>query len=328
MTPIWQRELQSAFRELGDLLAYLRLDQAQAPQDLWKNPHFPLRVPVSFAQRMKPQDWMDPLLRQVLPTESEKNPAEGFTSDAVGDLQAQVIPGLLHKYANRALFMASPHCAVHCRYCFRREFPYGELPKAQVDWDRAWDYLAASPGIQEIIFSGGDPLFLDNRRVAALIRRALAIPHVHTLRFHTRIPIVLPSRLESELIAILSECAENTSVVMVIHANHPRELHEDCLAPLRALRKAGLLILNQAVLLRHVNDDEDTLVALSQALIQAGIMPYYLHQLDRVSGTSHFEVAEQRGLALMQAIRKRLPGYAMPTYVREIAGEAHKTPLF
>lgn len=323
----WQREMQTAFRTLGSLLAFLDLEPQSAPDALDADPAFPILVPRPFAARMAKGDWADPLLAQVLPLARESAQVPGFAADAVGDLPSQVVPGVLHKYASRALLMVSHQCAVHCRYCFRREFPYGDLPRGRDDWERAWDYLAEAEGVDEIVFSGGDPLFLDNRKLASLLERAASLPRIRTVRFHTRLPVVLPSRIESDLLESLRATASRQALVVIIHANHARELGPDCDAALAALRAAGALLLNQAVLLRGINDDADVLAGLSRALIARGVLPYYLHQLDRVRGTAHFEADEARGRALIEELRGKLPGYAVPRYVREIAGERSKTPL-
>jgi EF-P beta-lysylation protein EpmB len=319
--------MQAAFRSLGSLLIYLGLDPDAAPEALAADPAFPLLVPRPFAARMAKGDWADPLLAQVLPRAREAAEVAGFAADAVGDLPAQIVPGVLHKYASRALLMVSHQCAVHCRYCFRREFPYGDLPRGRDDWEKAWDYLADAEGVDEIVFSGGDPLFLDNRKLASLLERAASLPRIRTVRFHTRIPVVLPSRLDSDLLDLLRAAATRQTLVVVIHANHARELGPDCDAALAALRAAGAVLLNQAVLLRGVNDDAEALADLSRALIARGVLPYYLHQLDRVQGTAHFEVGETQGRLLIEELRGKLPGYAVPRYVREVAGERSKTPL-
>lgn len=323
----WQKEMQAAFRSLGSLLEFLELDPARAPQPLYADPDFPILVPRLFAGRMAKGDWADPLLAQVLPWAREADAIPGFSGDAVGDLPSQVVPGLLHKYASRALLMVSHQCAVHCRYCFRREFPYGDLPRGQGDWEQAWDYLARAEDVDEIVFSGGDPLFLDNRKIASLLEGAAKSPRIRTLRFHTRLPVVLPSRIESGLLDLLAAVAADRTLVIVIHANHARELGPECGAALTALRGTGAMLLNQAVLLRGINDDAETLAGLSRSLLAQGVLPYYLHQLDRVRGTAHFEVDEERGRALVETLRGKLPGYAVPRYVREIAGEKNKTPL-
>ncbi|MDB5049406.1 MAG: epmB [Fibrobacteres bacterium] len=323
----WQKEMQEAFRNLGALLRYLDLDPALAPEGILPDPAFPLLTPKSFASRMAKGDWRDPLLLQILPLARENAAASGFRDDAVGDLASQIVPGLLHKYASRALLMVSHQCAVHCRYCFRREFPYGDLPRGQAGWDQAWSYLETAEGLDEIVLSGGDPLFLDNRRLERILEKAASLPHIHTIRFHTRLPIVLPSRIEPGLLSLLRKTADRKTLVVVVHANHGAEIGPECAQALKDLREAGALLLNQAVLLAGINDDADVLADLSRTLVRCGVIPYYLHQLDRVTGTAHFEVDEARGRGLIEALRGKLPGYAIPRYVRETAGEAYKTPL-
>jgi EF-P beta-lysylation protein EpmB len=270
-------------------------------------------------------DAADPLLRQVLPLDVEAKSPPGYRADAVGDDAAQIAPGLLKKYAGRALLITTGVCAVHCRYCFRRHYPYAEAPRQFDDWQPALEALAADDSIHEVLLSGGDPLALTDARLFALIEQLEAIPHLRRLRIHTRLPIVLPERMTPALIERIS--ASRLTPWMVIHANHARELTGDCAAAVRQLVRSGITTLNQAVLLRGVNDSVAALVELCERLIDLGVMPYYLHQLDRVTGTAHFEVPEETGRALITALRKHLPGYAVPQYVREIPGEAHKTPL-
>ncbi|MEO6098571.1 MAG: KamA family radical SAM protein [Fibrobacteria bacterium] len=334
--------MHEAFRSLEPLLRFLELDPASPrfppspdpsreklspTSELLADPAFPILVPRSFAERIAKGDWNDPLLLQILPRAGENAAAAGFQSDAVGDLQSQIVPGLLHKYASRALLMVSHQCAVHCRYCFRREFPYGDLPRGQADWDQAWEYLEQADGVDEIVLSGGDPLFLDNRRLERILDRARGISRIRTIRIHTRLPVVLPSRVEPGLLALLSSAAAEKSVIVVVHANHGNEIDATCGRALDALRGAGAMLLNQAVLLAGINDDAQVLADLSRALLRHGTLPYYLHQLDRVTGTAHFETAEARGRELIERMREMLPGYAVPRYVRESAGEPFKTPI-
>ncbi len=323
----WQQDLASAWRDSRSLCRFLELDSESPPYPLAFNTPFPFLVTQSFALRMRPADWFDPLLLQVLPREEEKTVVPGFVQDAVGDAAAEVVPGLLHKYGQRALAVVTGNCAIHCRYCFRREFPYADLPKSETRWKAAWDYLRGNPDINELILSGGDPLFLDNARLERFLHPLETTPHIQTLRIHTRLPIVLPSRIEKGLLEILSKFRKNSQVVIVIHANHANELREDASAALGRLRQAGCLLFNQAVLLKGVNDTVEALENLSRSLIREGVAPYYLHQLDRVTGTAHFEVSEAIGKNLMRQLRARLPGYALPSWVREIPGEDSKTPL-
>jgi L-lysine 2,3-aminomutase len=323
----WQKDMQRAFRSIEPLFTYLGLDPIQAPKRLHPDPKFPILVTQSFASRMQKGDWNDPLLLQILPLAVENLPTPGFQADAVGDLAAQIIPGVLHKYSSRALLMLSPQCAIHCRYCFRREFPYGQMPRGQAGWDGAWEYLRMAEDIDEIIFSGGDPLFLDNRKLTQLFERAMTLSSIKTIRIHTRLPVVLPSRFESGLLSLFKTVAVKKTLIVVIHANHVNEIDANCAKALAEIRQTGAILLNQTVLLKDINDKAETLIALSQNLIQHGVLPYYLHQLDRVSGTAHFEVSENQGRKIIAEMREKLPGYAVPRYVQEIAGKAHKTPI-
>jgi EF-P beta-lysylation protein EpmB len=308
-------------RELLGLVGLAHLADALPPADAG----FPLRVPRGFVARMRRGDPRDPLLLQVLPQLAETAVVPGFSLDAVGDLAARDTKGVLHKYAGRALLIASGSCAVNCRYCFRRHFPYGEEIAAAGQWRQALAHVAADPSIGELILSGGDPLSLTTAKLAELTDGLRQLPHVRRLRIHTRLPVVLPERVDGEFLAWLGGLGLQT--VVVIHSNHANEIDAGVAAACAGLRQAGATVLNQAVLLRGINDDAATLVALSEALFGAGVLPYYLHQLDRVQGAAHFEVADDRALALVQAIRAELPGYLVPALVREIAGEASKTPL-
>jgi L-lysine 2,3-aminomutase len=232
---------------------------------------------------------------------------------------------VIHKYDGRALLVATGSCAVHCRYCFRRHFPYAEETAAAGQWRDALAYLAADPSIAEVLLSGGDPLSLATGKLAEFTDGLAALPHVRRLRLHTRLPIVLPERVDAALLAWVA--ARPQQVVVVVHANHANEIDGPVAEALGALRATGATLLNQAVLLRGVNDDADALAALSERLFAAGVLPYYLHQLDRVAGTAHFEVPDARARALVEAVAARLPGYLVPRLVREIAGAPAKSPV-
>ncbi len=325
-THLWQKDLQSAFRKAEDLLDFLQLKAIDCPYSLALEHPFPFLVTPYFASQMR-ADWFDPLLLQVLPRSPETHIVEGFLADAVGDLAAQKAPGLLHKYASRVLLLSSVQCAIHCRYCFRREFPYGELPKTKISWEAAFDYIEAHPQVNEVILSGGDPLFADNQRLGQLIDRLRENKQIETLRIHTRLPIVLPSRIDEGLLQLLEKFTEQKSCIMVVHSNHAQELGIECATACKKLRHAGVTLLNQSVLLRHINDTVSVLNKLSQRLLQIGVMPYYLHQLDKVNGTAHFEVPVETGKKLMEELRLLSPGYGVPRYVQEIQGEGSKTPL-
>lgn len=321
----WRRSLAAAIRNPDELLDRLGLSEglrrgARAAAGL-----FPVLVPESYLARMRPGDPRDPLLLQVLPLASELESPQSFTTDAVGDMVARRAPGLLHKYPGRVLLMAARACAVHCRYCFRRHYPYESEPAGLSDWVPALETLAADPTVREVILSGGDPLILTDRRLGELIGALEAIAHLRRLRIHSRLPIVLPDRIDDGLLALLRGTALTT--VLVVHANHPAEIVGDCAAALRRLVTAGLPTLNQSVLLRGVNDDVETLAELSERLIDLGVIPYYLHQLDRVTGTAHFEVGDEEAMRLVEGLRTRLPGYAVPRLVREVPGAASKLPV-
>ncbi len=321
-TPAWQQELARAISDPAELLAALHLDPAWLPAAQAAARLFPLRVPRGFVARMRRGDPRDPLLRQVLPLAEEHLAAPGFSTDPVGDLAAMASPGVLHKYQGRVLLTATGACAVHCRYCFRRHFPYTESSAGTDHWQAALDYLAQEASLREVILSGGDPLTLSDRRLAEFIRAAAGIAHLERLRIHTRLPVVLPERITPELVRTLS--STRLSTVVVIHANHANEIDDAVIEALARLRAAGVTLLNQSVLLRDVNDSAGALVALSETLFAAGVLPYYLHLLDRVQGAAHFEVPEDEARVLMQQLTSRLPGYLVPRLVREIAGAPAK----
>ena len=320
----WRHSLAAAIRDPEELLAKLGLTAAGCQLSAVGR-KFPLLVPESFLRRMMPGDLLDPLLRQVLPLAEEDEDVPGFSLDALEEATFRKAPGLLHKYAGRALLVLTGACAVHCRYCFRRHYPYSQEPKRMEDWEPAFAALEADESIEEVLLSGGDPLMLTDDRLTAVVRRLEQIAHVRRLRWHTRLPIVLPNRITWEWLDLLT--STRLTPIVVVHANHPLELVNDCAAALRRLTQTGVLTLNQAVLLRGINDSADVLSALSERLIELSIRPYYLHQLDRVAGTAHFEVAVEVGRRLIEELRQRLPGYAVPQYVQEVPGAAFKVPL-
>ncbi|HID23522.1 MAG TPA: EF-P beta-lysylation protein EpmB, partial [Planctomycetaceae bacterium] len=314
----WQQALSMAVRDPAELIRELGLPTELIEGAARAARRFPLLVPRSYLERMRPGDPSDPLLRQILPVAAETSPLPGFTPDPVGDRAARKAPGLLQKYRGRALLITTGACPVHCRYCFRREYPYSEEPRRMQDWQAAWDCIRSDASLREIILSGGDPLMLPDERLAGLIGQLAEIPHLRRLRLHTRMPVVLPERVTCELIDVLRATPLRT--IVVVHANHPQELRRDCADALKRLVGAGLVTLNQAVLLRGINDTVETLASLCERLIDLGVIPYYLHQLDRVVGAGHFEVPEPDGRQMLRELRRRLPGYAVPRYVRELAG--------
>lgn len=318
----WHQALSSAVRDPDELIDLLELPDAFREPARRAARLFPLLVPRSYLARMRTGDVHDPLLAQVLPLGIEGTAVPDFQTDPVGDLSARRAPGLLHKYRGRVLLVTTGACAIHCRYCFRRHYPYGDEPRRLADWDEAFGVIAADETLSEVILSGGDPLMLTDTRLADLCRRIGDIPHVTRLRLHTRLPIVLPERVTGRLLDMLLEAGPTP--IVVVHANHPREIAGTCADALRRLVRSGITVLNQAVLLRGVNDTIDAQEGLCRALVDLGVLPYYLHQLDRVAGAAHFEVAEDMGIHLIEQLRRRLPGYAVPRYVREIAGGTHK----
>jgi L-lysine 2,3-aminomutase len=363
----WQQAMRSAVRDPVELCRLLRLPAVVETAAVRAAQQFPVFAPLGYVARMRPGDLHDPLLRQVLPLAEEDCEAAGFSADPLQEFAVRSAteraPGMLQKYAGRALLVTTGACAIHCRYCFRRSYPYDELPRGLSEWQAALEAIAEDQSIEEVILSGGDPLTLTDQRLAALAKRLAAIPHVRRLRVHTRLPIVIPERVCDELLAWLSvgqsggprvgdsllesrqlaERAAHTQVahntervahharrltpIVVVHANHPAELDGAVEASLARLAGAGVMLLNQSVLLRGVNDDADVLAHLSERLIDCRVTPYYLHQLDRVQGAAHFEVPVSRGVEIIAALRRRLPGYAVPRYVRETPGHLYKDVL-
>jgi len=323
--PRWQRLWREAVRDPRELLAMLGLHEHALAVSAEAAAQFPLRVPRGFVARMRAGDPHDPLLRQVLPLDDELRPMPGFALDAVGDGAARAGSGVIRKYRGRALLIATGSCAVHCRYCFRRHFPYAEETAAAAGWRRSIELIRADRTIDEVILSGGDPWSLATDKLAELTAALAEVPHLRRLRVHTRLPVVLPERVDDALLAWLA--ALPWPVTVVIHANHANEFDPTVDAALMRLRAAGATLLNQAVLLRGVNDDVDALAALSERTFAAGALPYYLHQLDRVHGAAHFEVDDDRARALHAALAARLSGYLVPRLVREVAGDPGKRPL-
>jgi L-lysine 2,3-aminomutase len=323
--PRWQQAWRDAVRDPAELLAMLGLAQSVPLPAAEAGAGFPLRVPRGFVARMRHGDRHDPLLRQVLPLDEELRPVPGFALDAVGDHAARAAQGVLHKYAGRALLVATGSCAVHCRYCFRRHFPYAEETAAAAGWRAAVAAIAADASITEVILSGGDPLSLATPKLEELTDALRRIRHVRRLRIHTRLPVVLPERVDPALLAWLR--ALPWPVAVVVHANHGNEFDDAVDAAMAELRAAGATLLNQAVLLAGVNDSVEALATLSERGYAAGVLPYYLHQLDRVAGAAHFEVDDARARDLHAGLVAMLPGYLVPKLVREVAGDASKRAL-
>jgi L-lysine 2,3-aminomutase len=325
LRPSWQRLLGEAIRDPDELWRVLDLPQHALPAARASAQSFPVLAPRGFVALMARGDLDDPLLRQVVPLGDESIQHSGFVADPLGETGCAPTAGLLRKYHGRALLVATGACAVHCRYCFRRHFPYGDLPRGRRWWSDALSELAADVDLRELILSGGDPLTLPDAQLEALAADAAAVPHLERLRIHSRLPVVLPERVDDALLAWLG--ATRLKPVMVIHANHPNELSPSVASACLRLRDAGVTVLNQSVLLRGVNDEADALVALSERLFACGVMPYYLHALDQVAGSRHFLVDDVHSAELMRLVAARLPGYLVPRWVREVPGEANKSVM-
>ena len=322
--PAWQEQLARAVKSVDELLQLLQINPELAKIRPLQN-DFPLRVPRGFIQRMARGDSRDPLLLQVLPLARESEDVAGFEHDPLDEAGAMPTPGLLHKYQGRALLTMTGACAIHCRYCFRRHFPYTDANPVTGHWHAAIKYLSQHPDITELILSGGDPLTLTDTRLHSLTEQLTNLPQLRTLRIHTRLPIVLPERIDSGLLSWIN--TQTLKVVFVIHCNHPNEIDHSVTHALEKLAAAGVTLLNQSVLLRDVNDSTTTLARLSECLFAAGVMPYYLHQMDRVKGAAHFEVSVERAREIMAGLRATLPGYLVPRLVQEIPGQPGKMPL-
>lgn len=324
-TSDWQAALRDAIRDPDELFALLALPRSQLEEAKNAAKDFRLLAPRGYVARMRAGDPRDPLLLQILPRGRELDPIAGFVTDPVGDLAAETVPGVLHKYHGRVLLVATGACAVHCRYCFRRHFPYGDSNPARNAWREAIAYLDSHTEVNEVILSGGDPLLLDDDKLANLLGELERIPHLRRLRLHTRMPVVLPERINAALLTWTRHT--RLQIVYVIHANHANELDESVAQALGLLRGAGVHLLNQSVLLRGINDNVQTLECLSQRLFACGVLPYYLHLLDPVDGAAHFHVDDCEALAVMERLRARLPGYLVPRLVREEPGARAKTPV-
>jgi EF-P beta-lysylation protein EpmB len=358
----WQSSLKSAFRDSGELTEFLELPPE--PMALAAGKHclpsepmalatggagtefeiagkskpaanavgsgnslaFPLFVTREFAGRMRRGDWNDPLLKQVWVDPKEEIVKLGFVSDPVGDSKVEIASGLLHKYHGRVLLVTTGACAIHCRYCFRRHYPYASAPKSINEWEPALVAIQEDSSIEEVILSGGDPLSIVDSVLSQLVERLERIPHLKRLRIHTRFPVVIPSRITSTLLEMLAE--SRLSKWIVLHINHANEIDDDVFEAVNRLRKSGAVLLNQSVLLRDVNNDLESLVKLSERLLEASVLPYYLHQLDPVQSAAHFEVPITVGKQLIVEMAKRLPGFAVPKYVYEKSGEPNKTAIY
>ena len=322
---VWKQELADAVRDPAELCDLLNLDSAVARKSIKASRDFPFLVPRGFISRMQKGDPNDPLLLQVLPQPEELDDIPGFVSDPVGEQPARRGTGLIQKYHGRCLLLVTGGCAVHCRYCFRREFPYAESGASPASFAAAVNEIREDESIHEVILSGGDPLLVDDTLLETLIDDIASVSHVRRLRIHSRLPVVLPSRITENFLRIMNEI--RLTVCLVIHANHAAELDSTVAESLRKISPVVALRFNQAVLLRGVNDTAESLIRLSERLLDLGVTPYYLHLLDPVRGASHFDVPEETGIHLVQELRNRLPGYAVPRLAREHPGSPSKTWL-
>lgn len=326
----WLLELEKAISDPVKLLSQLKIPSKYWPGDLEDEPdfavkkRFPLRVPQSYIDKMEMGNIHDPLLRQVLPLNEEFVIVPGYSSDPL-DEQNIDQPGLLHKYRNRALLILKSGCAINCRYCFRRHFPYDENKGSKSVWQKSLTYIHTHAELNEVILSGGDPLMAEDHELEWLIDEIGKISHIKRLRIHSRLPVVIPSRVTNELCRNLHSTGLN--VIMVSHINHTNEIDDNLRIAFSALKRAGITLLNQSVLLKGVNDSVDAQVALNETLFDAGIQPYYLHVLDKVQGAAHYYVSDQRAKAIITEMMTKVSGYMVPRLTREIGGRPSKTPL-
>lgn len=321
-TPTWQKELANAVKNPLQLLAMLEINAENSPFSQVAKKQFPLLVPKPFINRMKKGDINDPLLKQVLPIVEEEQIVEGFINDPLGEQNNQQ-KGLLHKYKSRVLIILKTACAVNCRYCFRRHFPYAENSLNSAQYQEIVDYIKANPDVNEVILSGGDPLMSKDKQLFALLKKLEALPQLTRLRIHSRLPVVLPSRITDALLTRLQQ--SRLQILLVLHINHANEIDKTFSEVMKRCKDAGITLLNQGVLLKGVNDDVSSLVALSEALFKANILPYYLFLLDKVQGAAHFDIPEWQAQQLHKQMQAELPGYLVPRLSREVAGQQSKT---
>lgn len=319
----WSDILKNAISSPKLLLKTLNLPEQDFEQSIAARKLFALRVPQPFVAKMEKGNPQDPLFLQVMCSDLEFTQTEGFSTDPLEEQNANVVPNILHKYKNRLLFMVKGGCAVNCRYCFRRHFPYDENPGNKKNWQQALDYIAAHPEIEEVIFSGGDPLMAKDHELAWLIKQLENRPHLQRLRIHTRLPVVIPQRITDNFCRLLKET--RFAVLLVTHINHPNEIDEELIQAMTKLKRAEVVLLNQSVLLKGVNDDPLVLKKLSEALFEAGILPYYLHLLDKVQGAGHFYLSDEQAMKIYRELQRLSSGYLVPKLAREIGGRPNKT---
>ncbi len=321
-TETWQQALADLITDPGELLSLLELDPALYQEAMQAVQSFPLKVPRGYVKRMQKGNLHDPLLQQVLPLGLELIQVPGYDLDPLHESETNPVPGLLHKYHGRVLITLTSACAIHCRFCFRRHFPYDENNPGKRGWEKIFAYLAKDPSISEVILSGGDPLAVSDHLLQSFTQQLTLIPHIKRLRIHTRLPIVLPERITPSLLDWLTHLT--LEPVIVVHTNHPQEINEEVEAALSLLKRASIHVLNQSVLLKGVNDEALILALLSEKLFAAGVLPYYLHLLDKVQGAAHFDLLHERAQTLHRELSAMLPGYLVPRLVCEEAGRPGK----
>ena len=320
--PSWQKELVNAVKNPVQLLQLLEIAPETAQLSEIARKSFAMIVPMPFINKMKKGDITDPLLQQVLPIKNEELISEGYSLDPLGEHQ-NGIQGALHKYKSRILLILKSGCAVNCRYCFRRHFPYQDNNLNKQQFAEVLKYLKDHPEVNEVILSGGDPLMSKDEFLQFIVSELDQLPQLKRLRIHTRLPVVIPQRITDDLCQILK--SSRLKVIFVLHINHANEIDSLFSEAMQKLHQAGIQLLNQSVLLKGVNDNCGALVKLSEALSQVNILPYYLFLLDKVQGAQHFDLTTERALQLMKEISVELPGYLVPKLSREIAGEKSKT---
>jgi EF-P beta-lysylation protein EpmB len=321
----WQNELINAVTDPKELFEMLELDMDLLDQANVAAKHFPLKVPRNFIARMQKNNIRDPLLLQVLPIGEELKELNGYSKDPLHEKNANPVSGLLHKYHGRVLLTLTGACAVNCRFCFRRHFPYTENNPGTAGWNQAFNYIRNDASITEVILSGGDPLIVSDAMLKQFVQQLAAIPHLKRVRIHSRVPIMLPERITSEFIDAITQTS--LKPVLVLHCNHPQEINHDVTLAMQRLLTAGIILLNQTVLLKNINDNVETLVTLSEKLFAAGIQPYYLHVLDKVHSTQHFDLERSRACELHAGMSKQLSGYLVPRLVVEEPGAPAKIIL-
>jgi len=322
-TMSWQQQLTHAISDPKTLLNALKLDNALLPAAYLAAKQFPLRVPQAFVDRMQIGNSRDPLLLQVLPLQEELICTTGYSTDPIKEL-AYTQKGLIQKYPGRVLLLVNGHCAVNCRYCFRRHFPYDDNRLNRNEWLQVLNTIASDSSIEEVIYSGGDPLASNDKQLSWLTEQISAIPHIKRLRIHSRLPVVIPERITDECLLWLSNHKMNTA--FVLHINHANEIDTKLISAITRLRTTGITVLNQTVLLKGINDSVEALKALSEDLFSAGVLPYYLHLFDPVSGGAHFDIALPEAKKLHEQLQNLLPGYLVPKLVKDIDGRPSKTP--